>query len=74
MEEAFKKPVTPRLETKVEEAAEIRPPVKVERLVTFKVEPSVAAPPIATELEAERAPVTFKLLAKVEELKACRPP
>src|SRR3989338_873377 len=54
LEEAFRIPLTKRLELMVEEAVE-RKPVKVERPSTFKVE------------EADNEPTTFKPAFTVEE-------
>ena len=61
LEEAFRIPLTKRLELMVEEAVE-RKPVKVERPSTFKVE------------EAESGPLTLKLELTVEEALEINPP
>ena len=62
VEEAIKEPLILTLPAKVEEAEDTRPPVRVERLATFKEE------------EADKPPVIFKLLAIVEEPLTINPP
>ena len=65
--EAFRFPDTCRVELTDEEAVEMKPPVRVARLVTPRVEERVEAPATMREEEALKGPDTFKFDAMEEE-------
>jgi len=62
VEEAFNPPVKIKLPVTVEEAWEINPPARVDKLATLKVE------------EADNGPLMFKLAETVEEAWEINPP